>query len=130
MCRLDVKTVKKFKAVVVVTSTYGDGGAPESAERFENWLAKEPSNDIFRFVTSFSSFLFFPHPLLLLPLFFLINLVVFQWSELRSVVAGLVDVPLPLQIRFSRQPSFCCMSLLTSSPLLTLILISFVYLFV
>ena len=46
----------KFKAVVVVTSTYGDGGAPESAEKFENWLAKEPSNDIFRFVTSFSSF--------------------------------------------------------------------------
>eukprot|EP00026_Physarum_polycephalum_P000703 Phypoly_transcript_00704.p1 GENE.Phypoly_transcript_00704~~Phypoly_transcript_00704.p1 ORF type:complete len:606 (+),score=124.76 Phypoly_transcript_00704:1837-3654(+) len=43
----DVKTIQDYKAVVVVTSTYGDGGAPESAEKFENWLEKEKSTDLF-----------------------------------------------------------------------------------
>eukprot|EP00026_Physarum_polycephalum_P000472 Phypoly_transcript_00473.p1 GENE.Phypoly_transcript_00473~~Phypoly_transcript_00473.p1 ORF type:complete len:1072 (+),score=177.20 Phypoly_transcript_00473:1435-4650(+) len=44
---LDVSTMKTYKAVVVVTSSYGDGSAPENAEKFESWLEKETSTDIF-----------------------------------------------------------------------------------
>jgi NADPH-ferrihemoprotein reductase len=46
LSEFDVKTVKQYKAVVVVTATYGDGGAPESAEKFENWLENETATDL------------------------------------------------------------------------------------
>lgn len=38
--------------MIVVTSTYGDGGAPENAEKFENWLEKEdPAEDEFKYIS-------------------------------------------------------------------------------
>lgn len=38
---LDPAVIPQYKAVVVATSTYGDGGPPENAEKFNYWLEQE-----------------------------------------------------------------------------------------
>lgn len=45
---IETATIPEYKTVVIVTSTYGDGGPPENAEKFSHWLEHEPAKDFLK----------------------------------------------------------------------------------
>jgi sulfite reductase alpha subunit-like flavoprotein len=48
MSLCDVSSISKYKNVVIVTSTYGDGGPPENAENFCEYLEGDHPDDMWR----------------------------------------------------------------------------------
>lgn len=48
MDELEVAQLAKYKTIMVVTSTFGDGGPPENGQRFNSWLEKEESTTLLK----------------------------------------------------------------------------------